>query len=220
LAASCAWKGKDEAMRFLRIWIAKIIGLLTQKRQDHEFDEEIQAHLHDLTERYRRQGMSRADAATAARRQFGNVTLLQETQRAQRSFLSPSEWWGDIRFGMRMMMKKPGSNAAVIIALALGIGMNVAVFSFVNALLLRPPAAVGGMEVSWKSGSTRVSPRACKVIGPSPILTTPTTATTADLSKACLPLMEMAPRQSGIVPAKARWCGENSSPGTSFRCSE
>src|ERR1700739_1483597 len=132
-------------MRFLRIWTAKIIGLLTQKRQDHEFDEEIHAHLHALTERYRRQGISRADAATAARRQFGNVTLLQETQRAQRSFLSPSEWWGDIRFGMRMMMKKPGSNAAVIIALALGIGMNVAVFSFVNALLLRPPAVVGGM---------------------------------------------------------------------------
>ncbi len=133
-------------MRFLRMLTAKVKGLLTSKREDHEFDLEIQAHLHDLTERYLRQGLSRADAAAAARRQFGNVTLLQETQRAQRSFLSPSEWWGDIRFGMRMMMKKPGSNAAVIIALALGIGMNVAVFSFVNALLLRPPALVGGMS--------------------------------------------------------------------------
>jgi predicted permease len=133
-------------MQFLRMWTAKMKGLLTQKRQDHEFDEEIQAHLHDLIERYLRQGMSRADAATAARRQFGNVTLLQERQRAQRSFLSPSEWWGDIRFGMRMMLKKPGSNAAVIIALALGIGMNVAVFSFVNALLLRPPTAVSSMS--------------------------------------------------------------------------
>lgn len=127
----------------LRMWTAKLKGLLTRKREDHEFDEEIQAHLRDLTERYVCQGMSGADAATAARRQFGNVTLLQERQRAQRSWLSPSEWWGDIRFGMRMMMKKPGSNAAVIVALALGIGMNVAVFSFVNALLLRPPAMVG-----------------------------------------------------------------------------
>ena len=125
------------------MWTAKLKGLLTRKREDHEFDEEIQAHLRDLTERYVCQGMSGADAATAARRQFGNVTLLQERQRAQRSWLSPSEWWGDIRFGMRMMMKKPGSNAAVIVALALGIGMNVAVFSFVNALLLRPPAMVG-----------------------------------------------------------------------------
>jgi hypothetical protein len=51
-------------MQFLRMWTAKMKGLLTQKRQDHEFDEEIQAHLHDLIERYLRQGMSRADAAS------------------------------------------------------------------------------------------------------------------------------------------------------------
>jgi len=78
----------------------------------------------------------------AARRQFGNVTLLKERRRAQMRFLSPGEIWGDIRFGMRMILKKPGSNAAVVLALALGIGMNTAVFSFVNALLLRPPAGV------------------------------------------------------------------------------
>jgi predicted permease len=140
-------------MGFLRVWTAKIKGLFTRHREDHEFHEEIQSHIHDLIERYLRQGMSRTDAVKAARRQFGNVTLLQETQRAQRSFLSPSEWWGDIRFGLRMMMKKPGSNAAVIIALALGIGMNVAVFSFVNALLLRPPTVVrstGSMVEIWE----------------------------------------------------------------------
>jgi predicted permease len=129
-------------MRFLRLWAAKAMGVLTQGRQDHELSVEIQSHLHLLTERYLRQGMSREDAMTAARRQFGNVTLLEERQRAQRSFLSPEEWWGDMRFGLRMMMKKPGTNAAVVLALALGIGMNAAVFTFVNALLLRPPAMV------------------------------------------------------------------------------
>src|ERR1700722_12639130 len=140
-------------MRFLRTLTAKVKGLLTSNREDHEFDLEIKAPPPALPERYLRQGLPRADAAAAARRQFGNVTLLQETQRAQRSFLSPSEWWGDIRFGLRMMMKKPGSNAAVIIALALGIGMNVAVFSFVNALLLRPPTVVrsmGSMVEIWE----------------------------------------------------------------------
>jgi predicted permease len=129
-------------MRFLRILTAKLKGLLSRNRQDREFDEEIKTHLHQLTERYIHQGMPRADAAAAARRQFGNVSLVQEKHRAQRSFLSPAEWWGDIRFGLRMIMKKPGSNVAVIIALALGIGMNTAVFTFVNALLLRPPAGV------------------------------------------------------------------------------
>lgn len=138
-------------MRFWRLWAAKVKGILTQKRQDNEFDAELQSHLDLPTERYLRQGMSRDDAASAARRQFGNVTLLQERQRAQRSFLSPAEWWGDIRFGLRMMMKKPGSNAAVVLALALGIGMNAAMFTFVNALLLRPPAGVatGNLLEIW-----------------------------------------------------------------------
>jgi hypothetical protein len=103
-------------MRHVRLWAAKAKGLLTRKRQDHEFDAEIQSHLLLLTERYVGQGMSRDDATSAARRQFGNVTLLHERQRAQRSFLSPAEWWGDIRFGLRMMMKKPGTNAAVVLA--------------------------------------------------------------------------------------------------------
>jgi len=129
-------------MRILREWAAKTQGLFMHGREDHELDAEIHDHLELLQERYRRQGMPAQDAAVAARRQFGNLTLLKERRRAQVRFLSPGEIWGDIRFGMRMILKKPGSNAAVVLALALGIGMNTAVFSFVNALLLRPPAGV------------------------------------------------------------------------------
>jgi predicted permease len=129
-------------MRTLRLWAAKARGFVTGHRQDHEFDAEVQDHIRLLEERFVGQGMSKADAATAARLQFGNVTLLRERQRAQRSFLSPAEWWGDVRFGLRMLTKRPASNAAVVLALALAIGMNGAVFTFVNALLLRPPAGV------------------------------------------------------------------------------
>ena len=49
-----------------------------------------------------------------------------------------------MRFGLRMLAKRPVSSAAVVVALALGIGMNAAVFTFVNALLLRPPQGVSG----------------------------------------------------------------------------
>jgi hypothetical protein len=140
-------------MRILRLWTAKVRGLFSQRRQDDAFNDEIQAHLDLLKERYVRQGMSAGEANTAARRQFGNVTLVQEKQRLQRTFLSPTELWSDIQFGLRILMKKPGSNAAVILALALGIGMNAAVFSFVNALLLRPPDGVrssGSLLEVWQ----------------------------------------------------------------------
>ena len=144
-------------MRFLRLAAAKTKGFFTQGQRDREMDAEFRSHLELLTERYVRQGMSRDDAARAARLQFGNVTLHKEKQRAQRSFLSPAEWWGDIRFGLRMLMKKPGSNAAVVLALALGIGMNATVFTFVNALLLRPPAGVsatGNLLEIWLHNRT------------------------------------------------------------------
>ena len=52
--------------------------------------------------------MSAHEAARAARRQFGNVTALKERQRAQRGILSPTEWWRDVRFGLRMLAKRPG----------------------------------------------------------------------------------------------------------------
>jgi predicted permease len=153
LDACCGSKDRGEAMRMVRLWAAKVRGLFAQKVEDDALDAEIQAHLDLLKERFVRQGMSVEDAHRAARLQFGNVALMQEQQRTQRTFLSPAELWGDIRFGLRMLVKQPGSNAAVILALALGIGLNTAVFTFVNALLLRPPAevkATGSLLEIWQ----------------------------------------------------------------------
>ncbi|MGC2301039.1 MAG: ABC transporter permease, partial [Acidobacteriaceae bacterium] len=131
-------------MRKLRKLWARVRGQAAQGREDEAFDEEIRGHIALLEERYRTQGMSAQEAGRAARRQFGNVTALKERQRVYRGILSPTEWWRDVRFGMRMLAKRPISSAAVVLALALGIGLNSAVFTFVNALLLRPPQGVSG----------------------------------------------------------------------------
>jgi len=128
-------------MRGRTLW-ARLKGQAAQRQEDEALDEEIREHIALLEERYRSQGMSARDASRAARRQFGNVTGLMERQRALRGILSPSEWWQDVRFGARMLAKRSISSAAVVLALALGIGMNSAVFTFVNALLLRPPQGV------------------------------------------------------------------------------
>jgi predicted permease len=129
-------------MRKLRTLWARLKGQAVQELEDKAFDVEVREHIALLEERYRAQGMSAQEAARAARRQFGNVTVLRERQRAQRGILSPTEWWRDLRFGLRMLAKRPVSSAAVVVALALGIGLNSAVFTFVNALLLRPPQGV------------------------------------------------------------------------------
>ena len=133
-------------MERLRVLWARVRGQAAQKREDETFDEEVREHIALLEERYRAHGMNPRDAAREARRQFGSVTVLKERQRIQRGILSPAEWWQDVRFGMRMLKKRPISSTAVVLSLALGIGMNAAVFTFTNALLLRPPQAVNGTK--------------------------------------------------------------------------
>jgi predicted permease len=147
----------------LRILWSRAKGQATQTSEDMAFDNEIRDHIRLLEERYRAQGMSAREAGNAARRQFGNVTVLKERQRAQRGILSPADWLRDVRFGVRMLAKRPISNAAVVVALALGIGMNTAVFTFVNGILLRPPQGVSQtrkMIALWLKRPKQTGPQA------------------------------------------------------------
>jgi predicted permease len=122
----------------LRMLWSRVKGQAVQVREDEAFEEEMHEHIALLEKRYQAQGMSARESAQAARRQFGNVTALKEKQRAQRGILSPAEWARDAQFGMRMLAKRPALNAAMVLALALGIGANTTVFSIVDAVLLRP----------------------------------------------------------------------------------
>ena len=116
-------------------FISRVRGLFGQATANREFGDEIAMHLELLTERLIRQGMSREDAVCVARRQFGNVGLIQERQRDARAFLWIATVFQDVRYGLRMLAKNPGVTAIAITSVALGIGANTSIFTVAKAAL-------------------------------------------------------------------------------------
>ncbi|MGB6826910.1 MAG: ABC transporter permease [Terracidiphilus sp.] len=119
--------------------VSKIRGLFGQKEADSEFDLETQTHLQLLTEQFIRQGMDPKDAWSAARRKFGNTTLLRQRHRESRAFFSFPNLFDDLRYGVRMFWKSPAFSLVAALTLALGIGATAAVFSLIQGVLLSPP---------------------------------------------------------------------------------
>jgi putative ABC transport system permease protein len=124
-------------IHFLRALAARLRELFGDRRADRDLDDEIETHLRLLAERYVHQGMTEAEAARAARRKFGNVTLLKEEHREMREIRLIESVFQDVRYGLWTLRRNPGFALAAVLTLSLGIGANTAIFSVVNGVLLR-----------------------------------------------------------------------------------
>ena len=121
------------------------------KRRRHldALDDDIRDHLEREIQDHIDRGLSPADARAAALGKFGSIALVKEDTRAVWIPIWIDQLWQDVRYALRMLRRSPGFSAVVVLTLAIGIGLNTAVFSVVDAVLLRPPAFAHPERVLW-----------------------------------------------------------------------
>src|SRR5918994_7332216 len=132
----------------------KFTWWMQRRRKEDELREELQFHLSNEADERRADGLTEDEARWAAHRDLGNMTLVQEDTRSLWSWTLLEQLAQDIRYGLRTMDANKTFSAMAILSLALGIGANTAIFSFMDSILLRSlpvPEPQSLVILSWRT---------------------------------------------------------------------
>jgi putative ABC transport system permease protein len=116
-------------------WIRQRVA---RRRGERELADEVRAHLDEQIADHMANGLSRRAATEAAHRAFGSVTLVMDRSRDVWRWRVLDQLWADVRYSLRQFRRTPSFTAAAVLTLAVGIGVNTAVYSVVEAVVLRP----------------------------------------------------------------------------------
>jgi len=131
-------------VRSLRRFFTRLVNLAAGQAHDERLQEEIEEHLALETAENLRAGLSPIEARRQAMLKFGGVEAMKQDYRAERGLLFVEHLLGDLRNAGRSISRMPALAAVIVVSLAIGIGVNTTILSWIQMILLQPLPGVSG----------------------------------------------------------------------------
>ena len=136
----------------VRAFLLRLRSQFRQSALDRQLEEELRFHLGMEAEANKKRGMSSEDAWLAAQRTFGGTQQIKEIYRERRGLPMIEAALKDLQYAFRTIRMSPGFTAIVVISLALGIGANTAIFTLIDAVMLRLlPCVAANRAFAWRT---------------------------------------------------------------------